>query len=191
MVRPAGRLVSDRAITIAGLLILGLGGLSLVLFLAQPCTGDVLCAPAAGLLILGPPIAVDLVALLVWMAAGRVLPLLVCTVIGGLFSISVLFTDYVSPEVRPLYGVAFLAPVLVVGAVEALRAHRVERWLAVVLLGALAIALVAFDPGMPWAGGLTALVAAWMAVEALGLWRPRSGGRAVLDSAPHGGDREE
>ncbi len=179
-----GRLVPDRLITASALAIVALGVLPIVLSLAQPpCQGDLPCGWGVALLLLGPPAVVYLVAIAIWVAMRRALPPTVTTTVAASFSLETLLTEYVSPEARPLYGMAFLAPFVLTGPVETLRWHRIERWLTVVLVAVVAAHLVPPRPGGARPGGARP-----------GGARPggaRPGDPPVLDSAPHGGDREE
>jgi hypothetical protein len=155
------RLVPDRLIGIVGGVIFALGALSLGMLVSEPCTTDFMC-PAMGLVFFGPPLVVYLVALVIWFAARRVMPLLVLSVAFGLFGLSMASGGYVTPVVAPILGFPFLAPVIVIGSVEVLRVRRIERWVSVVGLGALAVGLLLLRS--PEGAIVTGLIAAAVAV---------------------------
>jgi hypothetical protein len=165
---PTGRLVSDRLIGIIAGTMFALGVISLGFMATEPCGGDFMC-PAMGLVFFGPPVLAYLAALVIWLAAHRIMPLLVLSVAAGLFGFSLLFGGYVSTIAMPLLGFPFLAPLVVIGSVEVLRARRIERWLSVGGLGALAVGMLVLES--PAGAIATGLIAAAIAV----LTRPSAG----------------
>ena len=156
-----GRLVPDALIGIIGGAMFTLGVISLRIMATEPCGGDFMC-PAMGLVFFGPPVLAYLAALVIWLAARRIMPLLVLSVVAGLFGISLFSYGYVTTIVIPMLGFPFLAPLVVIGSVEVLRARRIERWLSVGALGALAVGMLVL--GIPLAAIITGLIAAAVAL---------------------------
>ncbi len=131
---------SDRAAFRAHLAALAILAFETVYWMAQPCTGDVLCAPVVGVytLFMLVPIAVGVA---VWRLARRPsLLILVDAVFLSLLlplSLRGLTLDPILFLLLP--GVPFLLVFGVLGPIADLGSHRIERLLVIAILGAASI----------------------------------------------------
>lgn len=160
------RLMPDPLIGIVGGAIFALGATSLGMMAAEPCSGDFMC-PVMGLLFFGPPVLAYLAALVLWLTRRRIMPLLVLSVLAGLFGLSLLSFGYMPALVTPMVGFPFLAPLMVIGSIEVLRTRRIERWLSVAALGMLGVAELFIE------SPVGAIIAAVVAVAVAVLTRAR------------------
>jgi hypothetical protein len=131
---------SDRAAFRAHLAALAILAFETVFWMAQPCTGDVLCAPVVGVytLFMLVPIAVGVA---VWRLARR--PSLV-VLVDALFLSLLLPLSLRGLTLDPILflllpGLPFLLVFGVLGAIADLGAHRIERMLVIAILGAASI----------------------------------------------------
>lgn len=131
---------SDRAAFRAHLAALAILAFETVFWMAQPCTGDVLCAPVVGVytLFMLVPIAVGVA---VWRLARR--PSLV-VLVDALFLSLLLPLSLRGLTLDPvlfllLPGLPFLLVFGVLGAIADLGAHRIEGMLVIAILGAASI----------------------------------------------------
>ena len=131
---------SDRAAFRAHLAALAILAFETVFWMAQPCTGDVLCAPVVGVytLFMLVPIAVGVA---VWRLARR--PSLV-VLVDALFLSLLLPLSLRGLTLDPILflllpGLPFLLVFGVLGPIADLGAHRIERLLVIAILGAASI----------------------------------------------------
>jgi hypothetical protein len=131
---------SDRAAFRAHLAALAILAFETVFWMAQPCTGDVLCAPVVGVytLFMLVPIAVGVA---VWRLARR--PSLV-VLVDALFLALLLPLSLRGPTLDPILflllpGLPFLLVFGVLGPIADLGAHRIERLLVIAILGVASI----------------------------------------------------
>jgi hypothetical protein len=194
---PRGNIIpipSDRASLVAHVVGLTILLVETAYWLAQPCIGDIVCAPmigfATGITII--PLALGIA---IWRLARRSSLLVVVDAVLVTFLVPLSVSGLSSGSLDPV-GLLLLPGLplaLVIGVLEPiadLGSHRLERWIVVVTMAFLAI-------GMTFLWGMVApfpaLIAFVLAFDPP-IRGPRDGpppSDAVLHSPPHGRDREE
>jgi hypothetical protein len=196
--RPTGGILpipSDRASVVAHLVALTILVVETAYWLAQPCIGDVLCAPVVGMVtgVICIPLGIGIA---IWRLAHRssVLVFVDAVLITNFvpISLSLLAAGTEDPLLLLLLpGFSLVLLFGILGPIADLAGHRYERWAVVIAMVALAAWIATSGGTIPVFPLLVAFVLAFRLLERPDPAEAGGGPELVLDSIPHGEDREE